>query len=334
MATIHITKREAETLDPLGASTPLPHRKVVYPYGFPALIKTNEPKVFEHVEFSWGRCAKRFREMPVELRIVVTEHASVEVSPIPAYRSQANLLTVVSDAANHGCCDLATSRGFANLTRTTIERGDYFRYNFLEGMIYSLLDTKYLATMHAACVARNNCGILLAGASGAGKSSFAYACGLRGWTYVSDDASALVIKNRNHTVVGNPYSIRFRPSISSLFSELKGHVKDRNGKPTLEIRTEQFSHFKVAHQCRVNYVVFLRRNDNDADPETLVPLSRAERLRRILYNPWSPELPVFQERMVAITRLADVPAYELSYRDFDRAIYRLERLLDKGTPRG
>ncbi len=218
--------------------------------------------------------------------------------------------------------------------RATIERGDYFRYNFLEGMIYSLLDTKYLATLHAACVSRNSCGVLLAGESGAGKSSFSYACGLRGWTYVSDDASALVIKNRNQMVVGNPYSIRFRPSISTLFPELKGHAKDRNGKPTIEIRTEQFSRFKVAHECRVGYIVFLRRNGGDDDPEALVPLSRAERLRRILYNPWSSELPVFQERMVAITRLADVPAYELSYRNFDRAIDRLERLVDKDSPRG
>lgn len=332
MASIPIKQQGAEILDPLGASTPLPHRKVVYPYGFPALIKTNEPRVIEHVEFSWGRCPKRFREMPVELRIIVSENTSLEVPPLPAYRSQANLLSVVSDAANHGCCDLAASRGFANLTRATIERGDYFRYNFLEGMIYSLLDTKHLATLHAACVARNGRGVLLAGESGAGKSSFAYACGLRGWTYISDDASSLVIKNRNRTVVGNPHSIRFRPSISTLFPGLKGHVKDRNGKPTMEIRTEHFSKFRLAHECRVGHVVFLRRNSGDDDPEELVALSRAERLRRILYNPWSSELPVYQDRIAAITRLADVPAYELSYRNFDRAIDRLERLVDRSTP--
>lgn len=330
----HKRKQYAEAVDPLGASTPLPHRKVVYPYGFPAVIKTNDRSVIEHVESSWGHCAKRFRAMPVELRIIVSESVAADMPPAPVYRAQANLLTIVSDAANYGCCDLAASCGFANLTKTTIEGGDFFRYNFLEGIIYTLLDTRHLATLHAACVARRSCGVLLAGESGAGKSSFSYACGLRGWTYISDDASSLVIKNRNRTVVGNPHTIRFRPSISTLFPELQGDVKDRNGKPTLEIRTEQFSNFKRATECEIGYVVFLRRNGAEREPEGFVPLSRAESLRRIVYSSWPAELPVYQDRMVAITRLADVPAYELRYRNFDRAIDRLERLVDKDTARG
>ena len=326
------TKKRAASFDPLGVSTPLPHSGVVHPYGFPVLIKTNHPGAIEHAQFSWGLFKKHFREAPVELRIIVSDNVAAATPPVPVYRAQANLLTIVSDAANYGCCDLARGLGVANIAKATVEHGEFFRYNFLEGMVYTLLDAKHLATLHAGCVARKNCGVLLVGESGAGKSSFSYACSRRGWTYISDDASSLVIKRRNRTVLGNPHTIRFRPSISTLFPELQGHVKDRNGKPTLEIRTEQFSPFKWAQECEVSYVIFLRRNEKDDDPERLTPVSPAARLRRILYNPWPVELPIYQDRIVAIAHLMSAPTYELCYRNFDRAIDRLERLIDRSAP--
>lgn len=328
------TKQHAVSFDPLGVSTPLPHSGVVHPYGFPVLIKTNSPGVIHHAHLSWGPFKKHFRESPVELRIMVSENQSSNTPPVPVYRAQANLLTIVSDAANYGCCDLAKGFGFANVAKATVEHGEFFRYNFLEGMAYTLLDAKHLATVHAGCVVRKNCGVLLVGESGAGKSSFSYACTRRGWTYISDDASSLVIKRKNRTVLGNPHTIRFRPSISGLFPELQGPVKDRNGKPTLEIRTEQLSRFKLAHECEVSYIIFLRRNEKDDDPEMLIPVSPAARLRRILYNPWPVELPICQERIVAIAHLMSAPAYELYYRNFDRAIDRLEHLIDRTASLG
>lgn len=332
-ATTADRKQEFEGLDPLCASTPLPYRGVLFPYGFPAVIKTNDPGVVRNAELSWGAYTKRFREAPIELRIVVSECAS-KLPPPPVFRAQANLLTLVSDGDNYGCCDLVSGFGFANVTKAVVAHEDFFRYHFLEGMIYTLLDTKHLATVHAACVARNECGVLLVGKSGAGKSSFAYACGRRGWTYISDDASSLVIRRKNRTVVGNPRTFRFRPSVADLFPELQGHVKDRNGKPTLELMTEQFTHFKWAHECEIGYVIFLRRNSSDEDSERLAPVSRAERLRRLFQNPWPSELAIHEDRMAAITRLADAPAYELSYRNLDRAIDLLERLVDEGKLRG
>jgi len=326
--------QEFEGFDPLGARTGLRHKVVLFPYGFPAVIKTNDPWVVRNAELSWGAYSRRFRETPIELRIVVSECASRLLPPPPVFRAQANLLTLVSDADNYGCCDLATGFGSANLTRTVIAHGDFFRYHFLEGMIYTLLDTKHLATVHAACVGRNECGVLLVGESGAGKSSFAYACSRRGWTYVSDDASSLVIRRTNRTVLGNPRTFRFRPSVANLFPELEGHVKDRNGKLTLEVRTEQLAHLKWAHEYEIGLVIFLKRNGSDEDAEGLVPVSRSERFRRLFQNPWPSELAIHEDRTAAIARLADAPGYELSYRNFDRAINRLEQLIADRALRG
>ena len=316
-----------EGLDPLLAATPLPHRHVLFPYGFPAHIKSNDPDVIRSAELSWGAYEERFREKPVELRIIVSECVTRRQPPTPAFRAQANLLTVVSDANNYGCCDLAKGFGFASLTRAAVTHGDFLRYYFLEGMIYTLLDTQYMATVHAACVGRNDCGVLLVGDSGAGKSSLAYACTRRGWTYVADDASSLVMRRRGRTVVGNPRTFRFRPSVSELFPELQGHVKDRNGKPTLEVRTELFRDLKTAQECEIGYVVFLNRKASDEALHELVPVARPERFRRLFQNPWPVELAIHEDRMAAIERLVDAPGFELSYRQLDPAIDLLEKLV-------
>jgi HPr Serine kinase C-terminal domain len=313
--------------DPLLASTPLPHRHVLFPYGFPMHIKSNDPTVIRSAELSWGAYRERFREVPVELRIIVSECVSRRQPRPPVFRAQANLLTLVSDANNYGCCDLSKGFGFACLTRAAVTHGDFLRYNFLEGMIYTLLDTQHLATVHAACVSLNECGVLLVGESGAGKSSLTYACARQGWTYVSDDASCLVMRRKGRTVVGNPRTFRFRPSASDLFPELHGHVKQRNGKPTLEIRTDQFPHLKLAQECEVGYVVFLNRRATQEETRGLRTVSRAECFRRLFQNPWPAELDFHEDRMAAIERLIEAPAYELSYKEFSPAIELLEGLV-------
>ena len=63
--------------------------------------------------------------------------------------------------------------------------------------------------------------MLLCGDSGAGKSSLAFACALKGWTYVADDSSRLIRGQQDRVVVGNPYQMRFRESAVHLFLELR-----------------------------------------------------------------------------------------------------------------
>ena len=99
-------------------------------------------------------------------------------------------------------------------------------------MVYSLLDTQHLLKCHAACVAKNGHGVLFVGGSGAGKSSLAYACARRGWTYISDDGASLVRRRPGRQVLGNPQNFHFRPDARSCFPELRGRLKLRDGKPT------------------------------------------------------------------------------------------------------
>lgn len=317
-------------VDPLRASVSLPLHNVLFPFGFAVQIKTNQSAVMRAAERSWGAFLPKFRESPVEVRVVVSEYPFRRRPNPPIFRAQSNLLVIVSDAHNFACCDLNSGVAFACVTAAALKNLDYFRFHFLDAMVYSLLDTRHLVAVHAACIEKNGHGFLLVGDSGAGKTSLAYAAARRGWTYISDDATSIVRATQARTVVGNFQSFRFRPNALSLFPELHGTVALRSGKPTVEIRTESMPNVKVAPQARIDFVVFLDRQ-NSADASLAIePVSHEYALRRLLQNPWPPELMLNEERLTALERLLEARLCRLTYAELEQAVDGLERVATKG----
>jgi hypothetical protein len=319
-----------EEEDPLKASIPLAFHHVLFPFGFPTHIKSNDPAVIRAAETSWGAFKQSFGLPPIEVRFVVSEIASRRRPPVPSFRAQANLLTLVADADNFGCCDLAAGFGFACLTKAATTHRDYIRHHFLEAMVYTLLDTQHTVAIHAACVEFNGHGLLLVGDSGAGKSSLAYACTRRGWSYLCDDASSLLLHKKGRKVVGDPQTLRFRPSALPLFPEIKGRTTLRRGKPTIEIRTEKLRNLKVAYESTVDYIVFLKRGELNASAPTLLPVGHQDTFTRLSKNPWPPELAINEQRSQAVERLLSAEALELAYWDFNPAIDLLENFVRGG----
>ncbi len=322
---------QTEVSDPLGAFTQLPLHHVLYPHGFPVHVKSNDPAVIRAAELSWGGHQHRLSEAPIELRFVVSDSSTRRKPPSPVFRAQANLLAIIADRQNFACCDLSAGFGFACLSKGAVLHSDYLRYQFLEAMAYTLLDTQHVVALHAACLQFEGHGVLFVGESGAGKSSLAYACAMRGWTYVSDDASSLIRRKKSRTVVGNPRTFRFRPTASSLFPELHAPVKVRNGKPTIEIRTETLRHVQVAHQATIDHVIFLNRLTLERSQARLARVPWEDSFRRLCPSPFPPELSIHEERMAAMECLLAAQAYELTYKEFDPAIELLEHTLRTGN---
>lgn len=313
--------------DPLNASVPLPHHHVLFPYGFPVQIKSNEPAIIRAAEQSWAAFPPRFRETPLQIRLLVSGPRATRRPPLPVLSAQANLLAIVADSRNFACCDLSSGFGFASLSKAALVHRDYLRHHFLESMVYSLLDAQHLVKVPAACVARNGCGVLLMGGSGAGKSSLAYACARRGWTYISDDGASLVRRRPGRQVLGNPQTFHFQPGVTALFPGLRGRAKLRDGKPTIEVRTEALPHLLTATGCTVDAIVFLDRRDQPAGPARLIPLSEEECLRALFHSPWPSELPIHHERLAAVERLLQARLYRMAYCDLDPAIDLLEQTI-------
>lgn len=312
----------------------MPQRTVFYPLGFPASIASNSQAVLEAAQESWGAWRKRFDERPVEVRCLVTAGAARRRAepPEPVVRAQQNLLIGVADRENYHCCDTANGFACAWVSEDVVSNSGYFRYHFLEAMTYCLLDTSYTVSVHAACVALGGRGVLLAGDSGAGKTSLAYACARRGWTYTSDDASALVVSGAGRRVIGNPGVFRFRDSAGGLFPEFRGLAASRrgHGKPTIEIRTDRMPTIRTAAESEVGSIVFLSRKRTGGGPAEVSPVTPEEAFAGLYFSPWPPELPSAGGRRRAVRRLLGAPAYRMRYRDLDGAVDCLEQLVRGG----
>jgi hypothetical protein len=318
--------------DPLSAAVPLPHQVVLFPYGFPLKLKSNSATVIRVAERAWGHFVARFREEPIELRFIVDTGITRRRQPaIPQLKAQSNLLTIIADRNNFASGDLAAGFGVAFLSQAAVSHAEYLRRYFLEALIILLLDTRHVIVLHAACLAHRGHGFLFVGDSGAGKSTLSYACARRGWTYLTDDMSLLARRRRGRVVLGNPHTIRFRPTIATLFPEISGPTKLRNGKPTIEGFTEKLGFAHTAHECEVEFVVFLKRSETPVEKPYLVPDSRETALRRLLPPLWPEELPIHEERFVAVESALEAQPYEFFYSDLNQAIDSLEEFASRGT---
>jgi hypothetical protein len=320
-----------EVHDPVLYSYPLSLRKTFYPLGFPVSIATNSEAVLSAAEESWSPFEKRFSTAPLTLRLGVNGDAGQEAKVVPTVRAQRDLIGFVGDGENFLMGDLAEGTGFGWFTPAVAHATNFFRYHYLEALAMTLIDARYAAPMHAACVVLDGKGVTLCGDSGAGKSSLAYACARRGWQYASDDATYLLPDRSDRTVVGNPHRLRLRPDAGQLFPELKDHLAAPrgNGKISMEIATARHARIRQIAECRVDFVVYLRHR-TDA-PASLAPFSREAALadfgKTIALG--SPEQR--SVRMGQFRNLLEVPVNILRYSALEEAVETLAGMVRSGA---
>ena len=308
----------------------MPLRAIYYPLGFPLEISTNSHEVLAAAEESWGYFRQAFSSPPLQVRVGVLDGGPVDCPAAPVVRAQRNLLARVADAENFSVTDRKQCFAFAWLTRASIESRPYLRYHFVEGMCWDLLD-RYLTPVHAACVRLNDRGVLLCGDSGMGKSSLAFACALRGWTYLADDSSRLVRGRQDRMVITNPYQIRFRETATELFPGLKDQTLTTraSGELAIELRTSRLPEIKTATSCLIDYVVFLNRSATG--PVHLSPFSRETALQWFEQSIACWEKETVDAHKDSLRRLVTAETLELRYSDLASAVDQLETLVRNGV---
>jgi hypothetical protein len=298
--------------------------------GFPLDLATNSTDIIAAADWLWKKfpaTAESAGARPARMRIVVEDRAA-RMPPVASMpRGRDHLISMVHGPDNFAVCDLAASFTFACLTRDVARNSAYVRYHFLEPAGYMMIDASYLSPVHASCAALNGQAVLLCGDSGAGKTSLAYACAQRGWTYLSDDATHIVRGRKDRKVVGRPFRIRFRESARHLFPELKRFKPELrpNGKMDIEVDTDKLG-IPVALAGHASHIVFLNRCPGSGDA-LITPVARNTAKRRLrnpaLYGMQS----VRGNQKRAIEQLLHLPAAELTYHDFDSAERTLRALL-------
>jgi hypothetical protein len=319
------------SLDPEPADPELSLHAVCYPMGFTAEVFTNSSEVVTAVEESFGNFNKIFPDPSVQLRIGVTQDQSGNGRAIPSYRTSEGLLSLITDKDNFMACDLYRGSGFGWFTEPTVMERSHFRYHWLEGAIWMLLQWLYMTPVHAACVQMDGRGVLLCGDSGAGKSTLAFACARAGWKFTADDSTRIIRKSNDRRVVGNPYRMRFREAAIQLFPELAAqHLTPRlSGELSIELATSTMPEISIEQSSSVDYILFLnRRHTGPPSLTALSPESVAAWFEKIIT---CDEKDLRDTQIKSLERLLEVPIYELRYSDLDWAVDRLETLVRTGS---
>jgi hypothetical protein len=291
---------------------------VFYPLGYPVRIATKSPEVLDAAEASWSHWRPLFDVEPIDLAVCVDDRGDAATSSEFAYAR--GMIRFVADGANNGWFSAGRRRGSLRVAAGTVRDTAVFRYRFLEALVMTALDTLAFTPVHAACVAQGGSGILLCGDSGAGKSSFTYACAKAGWTVVSDDAAHLVRGSRG-ALVGDPRRIYLREPARLLFPELSDVVmkSQPNGKAALEI--DAAHRFMTCETSVAHQAVFLLRRSG---PARIRPYPRDEALdyfRR--YVPWRSDASSLADFESAISS----GCWRLEYGTLDGAVAVLASLM-------
>jgi hypothetical protein len=288
--------------------------------------------VIEAAGISWNSQTQRFDEKAMDVRCIVQERGPKAEVRTPSIRAQSNLLVSVFDDRNFAAADLDGGRASIWVTEATVADTETFRYQFLEAMTYSLLAALHVLDVHAACVQRNGKGVLLAGDSGAGKSSLAYACSRNGWTYVADDGVSLFRRSDLPLAIGSPGHFRFRGSAPELFPEFAGWAETQraNRKPSIEVPTKSIPSICTAGESRVDFVILLNRGAEHRGRPLLSPACKKRAFEQMFDPVWPDELAANEERRVSMECVLSVAeTYELRYETLAEAVLLLNGLTDR-----
>ena len=302
---------------------------VFYPMGFPVEIETEAPEIIAAAQQAWSRYSCVSRGEPVRILATVSDGRET-VSDPPRVEFDDAWMSIVRSGENDARADLSGGTAQIRVTRDVASDSAYFNYHFLKPLTYLLLAPRNFAFVHASCVARDGRAMILCGDALAGKTCLAFACARQGWTFLSGDATHLLHDSPDFSVVGRPFSIRFRESAKALFPELTAWpaAMRPNGKPSIEVDTDRLG-LQTALRAPASHIVFLERNAADSrigNVAQISPMTADEAMRRLDHAVFFGDAGVRRRQRATLARFTSLPAERLTYSTVEGAEISLREL--------
>lgn len=232
-----------------------------------------------------------------------------------AMLSGAGLLCGASPAASAAVVSAQQRAGLVVVEREMLRFPYHVRYELIEFAVFTLAArVQGLMPLHAACVGSGRRGVLLIGASGAGKSTAVLHCALAGLDLVSEDSLFVAPESLLTTGVANflhvrTESLRFLSDGDAAFLRRSPMIRRRSGVEKLEVDLRQ-RRFRLARApLQVVAVVDLTRREAGSGP-MLTPLAPSKLLQRLRASqPYAANQPGWRK---FAQRMRAVPAFELA----------------------
>lgn len=255
--------------------------------------------------------------------------------PVPFTMSSGpGLLCGVSSAASAAVVSTEQHTALVIVERDMLRFPYHVRYELIEFAVFTLAArVQGLMPLHAACIGAGRRGVLLIGASGAGKSTAVLHCALAGLDLLSEDSLFVAPETLLATGVANflhvrPESLRFLSPADATLLRRSPVIRRRSGVEKLEIDLRQ-RRFRLARTpLELMGVIDLSPRSAHGEP-LLARLGPRELLRRLRDSqPYAANQPGWD---AFARRIRTVPAFELRRGRHPRETAEaLRRLLSEG----
>ncbi|HEU4781535.1 MAG TPA: hypothetical protein VFS58_16755, partial [Steroidobacteraceae bacterium] len=180
--------------DPFGERLTARWHRTLHVLGAEFAVSSNSRELLRLLDAAFARLPRhRFtaRAPRVSVRLLLTDGPSARISRQPAalqLRGADGLLIGAMDAANYAAISLPTRSALVCVSRAMLAFPYHVRYELIEFAFMTLAPrVQGLVPLHAACVGVDGRGILLNGATGAGKSTLSVACVADGFDLLAED---------------------------------------------------------------------------------------------------------------------------------------------------
>jgi hypothetical protein len=284
--------------DPLYCQVRLPHSALIQVLGLPVRFESNSRDVLAAVENRLGpgcgpaTSSPRGRGISGRVRIVVhdSEEGPGDGHSV-SFRSPRPDRLLVATPGGFGVAELDRRESYAYVSPSLVADEHRFQCGFVEALTLVLLAGSGRGPLHAATIAADKVGLLLAGRSRSGKSSLCYAAQAAGICAVGEDVAYLQCRP-DFAVWTVPGRIHLQPETVQFFPELAGRVVTRlpNGKCKIVVPTDRERAFSSLPLARIGICLL----DPGAGPARAEAVGRVD-VERSLCAPAEPGFDFFRD---------------------------------------
>jgi hypothetical protein len=157
--------------------------------------------------------------------------------------------------------NLRTCRACGFFSDAIISDAIRWHKDILPAIIGILAPVIAVVPVHAACLAKNDSGILLAGRSGVGKSTLVVTLARRGYCFLADDWTYLAEDTTGISAWSIPVPVKLLPDATKYFQELASYscAHSLNGELAYEVSPQQCFGLSRKGHCQIRCIVLLER---------------------------------------------------------------------------
>jgi hypothetical protein len=182
--------------------------------------------------------------------------------PQPYFRGLEHMVYAAYGPGSSMLIDLLTPRVIGLFSTAMAQDSGYWRRVLLPVLLGVVGHAISVTPLHCGCLVKNGHGLLLAGASGVGKSTLALRLSLNGFAYLSDDCTYFSRSGPRLHAWGLPVPMKLLPDSVKHFPQLSAMeaVPSLNGEVAIHVDPETIG-VRRSPSCEPRWLVFIERTD-------------------------------------------------------------------------